>query len=952
MPRPGLRLIVYLLGCFLLQSASAGGQTVNISTGAVEGRVIDATGAVLAGVAVTVSSDALMRPRQTLSDMEGFYRFPALPPGAYALAFARQGFAASHRDAVHISVGFTATIDVVMDLAAVEEQVTVEHRSPVVDKQSVAIATNFDAAELGNLPGARNMAAILAATPAVYLTRFDVGGNTAALGVENGAFGTTANNRPMVEGIDTTGVQGTGFTFDYGSFDEVFVTTAAHTTEWPKPGVQMQFIAKSGGNQYRGAVYADYENRAWQSFNIDEDQIARGVEQGGGLSERETNRLWGYHDVNADVGGFVTRDALWWYTSFRDQEVAARYINFWDRPHRARVTNYTGKATYQATPNHKLVAYGQAGRNHVPNRLDPSGLTGLTAASAIHESEESTADQRGWGWVVKGEWNAVVNNRLFVEVRAGQFGADLQQGSHSSDAARFEDTDTGTVRGSNRDFFSSMRRDQLFGSVSHFKDGWLGNHLFKGGGEVYRTLQADIWRSGYRGNVLHVVEDGVPRQVYLLETGSRSEAGFWAYGAYANDSWRMNDRVTLNLGLRVDRFQLFLPAQEHPAGLFNPTAQMFPAVENLIDWDLPAPRIGLIVDPAGDGQTSLKFSYSQYRSNPGTPTASNANPNSSLWWRRYTWSDLDGDGIWDDGEQGRQPIASRGGAKTEELDPGLELPFVRELAGWVERELPANVGVRAGFVWRGEWNHFQRQDVNQPFDSFIVPVRIPDPGPDGAFNTVDDGLGIDGYQLGPNRQVPVNILRNVPNAESNYWTFDITASKRFDGRWSLVSGFAHTWSHDQASGYFGQQVRQNVFPLTPNDLINAGTNGRYDFRIWSAKVHGTYQAPWELRITPLLRHQSGQPFGRSFSTTLNYGTFRVLAEPIGTRRMDNVTLVDLRVEKAVRLRFGRFALFVDVFNAFNANAEQNISWVSGEFFLQPLNIVAPRIARIGAKVEW
>jgi hypothetical protein len=136
-------------------------------------------------------------------------------------------------------------------------------------------------------------------------------------------------------------------------------------------------------------------------------------------------------------------------------------------------------------------------------------------------------------------------------------------------------------------------------------------------------------------------------------------------------------------------------------------------------------------------------------------------------------------------------------------------------------------------------------------------------------------------------------------------------------------------------------------------LINAGTDGRYAFRVWSAKIHGTYQAPWDVRVTPLLRHQSGHPFGRTFSTSLNYGNnIRILAEPIGARRMDNVTLLDLRVEKGYRLRLGaRLAVFLDMFNVVNANPEQNISWSSGSF-LQPLNIVSPRIARVGAKVEW
>ena len=150
----------------------------------------------------------------------------------------------------------------------------------------------------------------------------------------------------------------------------------------------------------------------------------------------------------------------------------------------------------------------------------------------------------------------------------------------------------------------------------------------------------------------------------------------------------------------------------------------------------------------------------------------------------------------------------------------------------------------------------------------------------------------------------------------------------------------------------GQAVRQNAFPLTPNDLINADENGAYDYRVWSAKVYGTYEAPWGLRFTPFLRHQSGQPFGRTFVAPLNYGNIRILAEPIGTRRTDNITLTDLRVEKV--FRFGntrRIAAFVDLFNAFNANPEQSTNWGS-TMFLRPITIVAPRIARIGLKADW
>jgi hypothetical protein len=107
-----------------------------------------------------------------------------------------------------------------------------------------------------------------------------------------------------------------------------------------------------------------------------------------------------------------------------------------------------------------------------------------------------------------------------------------------------------------------------------------------------------------------------------------------------------------------------------------------------------------------------------------------------------------------------------------------------------------------------------------------------------------------------------------------------------------------------------------------------------------------------VRVTPLLRHQSGQPFGRTFTTRLNYGTVRILAEPMGTRRMDHLTVFDVRVEKGFRLGGARrIAGFVDVFNVLNANPEQNMNWGSVSF-LRPISIVAPRIARVGVKFDW
>jgi hypothetical protein len=957
MSEQSVRLAAVLLAvCVSLATSSGAAQSVGTATGGIDGAVTDHTGALRPGVAVTIASAAMMGTRATVTSAEGRYRFAALSPGEYTLVFMLDGFKTIRREQVQVGVDFTATVNVELQIATLQESVIVERESPAIDRQSTAIAVRFDARALAALPSARSMWAIQAATPAVYVTRFDLGASATGLGGAISAYGTTGFNRPMVEGINVTGINPTGFTLNYGAFEEISVGTAAHGPEWHAPGVQMQFVSKSGGNRYRGTFYGDVGQRDWQSFNVDEGQIRRGALGGSGLSPRDANRLWSYRDINADVGGYITRDKVWWYSSIRGQEIGTRQVNFPVKPVRTSLANYSAKTAYQITPRDKIVVFGQVGRNYQPNRLDPVGPAGSTvaAATAINESEDSTIEQLAWGRVWKGEWNSVVGNALLFEVRVGQFGANRAQEPNGS-APRFEDIGTLVVSGGNRHWQEHLRRDQLFGTFSYFNDGWSGSHHVKVGGEIFRTSAKEVWRRASADDVLHVLRNRMPIEVYLFETPSRSESGLWTYSSYANDSWRVNDRLTVNLGLRFDRYRIFLPEQAHPAGRFNAMPQAFATVDNLIAWNVFAPRVGMVRDLTGDAKTIVKLSYGLYRLAPGTDLGFNANPNSNQWWRRHEWNDLNGSGLWEPGEEGRL-VGQRGGLAVESRDPDLTLPVLHEMAAWIERELFGNTGVRTGVVFRSERQHFARQDVNRPFDAFTSPVSISDPGPDGGVGTPDDGPAIRGYNLRPELVdlAPVNIVRNVPDADSNYWTWDVTATRRFAGRWSLVAGLAHTWSRDQANTYFGQPVRTNVYPLTPNDLINAAEGGQYEFRIWSLKIHGTYSGPWDVQITPFLHHQSGQPFGRTFSTPLNYSqNVRVLAEPMGMRRMDNVTLLDVRVEKGVT--FGgdrRLAGFIDVFNLLNANPEQATNWSSGLAFLRPLSIVPPRLARVGLKVDW
>jgi hypothetical protein len=924
---PAFALIAALIGV-----SPARGQTVGTATGSIVGTVTDTAGGVLPSVNVTVAGEALMGIRQTLTNAEGRFRVVALPPGEYTISVAFDGFTTFESRNVRVGAGSTSTIDAVLS-PRLSEHVTVRTPGNILDRRATTLAHRLETAHLRNLPIARDINAYF----------------NSALGVESPdvTYGTRGTNRPVVEGMLVTGFRSVDFTLDDGSFEEVSVIAGAQGPAWATPGVHLQYVSKAGGNQYRGTLYADYQNDRWQSFNIDESQIARGAEGGLALSPREVNRLWRHHDVNADVGGFIVKDRLWWYSSVREQETEARRVNFLPKPHSVGQTNYTGKGTYRLTPVNTLAVYGQVGWHHEPNTLE-----GFVAGSVINETEASTANKRAVGRVWKGEWTSFVRDSLALELRAGQFAADVDWTPISA-LPRFEDRGTLVVTGGNRDYRRSLRRNQLFATVNHFVEGPTGSHDLKAGIEVLDWVDSEAWRAGYPGNVLHILQNGAPDEVYRISTPSLSMNGLRQFSAHATDSWQLGNRLTLNIGVRFDRHRVFLPAQEH-----SPKQLRFDAVENLIAWNVVAPRLGAVYDVTGTGATLLKASYGKYRIPPGQILGINSNPNSNVWYERYDWVDRNGSGVWDPGEEDGDATDSRGGRTFESLDPNVKLPVVDELTASLERELPAGVALRTGAVWRSERNHFMRQNVNRPFAAFTVPVSLADPGPDGDWGNEDDGPAVAALALAPEfwGLRPSNIVRNVPGSKAEYWTWEIAATRRLQGRWSLTAGFTHTRHQSQAGSYAGQTVRNNPFPVMPSDFINTGEGGAHVFTTWSAKAYGTYTAPYDVRITPMVRHNSGQPFGRTFqaqSNTLMPGAVVVLAEPVGTHRLDNTTLVDLRIEKGIRLNERcRLAGFADVYNLFNSNAEQEMIWLSGPSFLRPLSITPPRIARIGLKMDW
>jgi hypothetical protein len=379
------------------------------STGTIQGRVMDAQGAVLPGVTVTATSPAMLGPQTTVSSETGNYRFPAVPPGTYELTFELAGFNSLKRSGILITLGFTAQVNVELALATLQETVTVSGESPVIDSSATRVVQTFKLEQLQSIPNGRDMWSLLAVTPGVQMGRIDVGGNRAGTQTPYTAYGFAGQVRVLIEGINTTeGTGAAGFYFDYSSVEEVFLGTLGQSAEMPNPGVQSQFITKSGGNQFSGEYYVDWYNNSLQASNIPDDVIARGI-------RAHSNEIDRYYDTAINVGGPIKRDKVWWFGTYRTQFNAVAQPQFdFDKTFDTKLWNPVIKGTYQANQKNKIIGYYQWGTKEQPNRL-PFG-------TYRYPDEGTTLSQTSSSWVYKAEWNGTLSDTFYIEARYGDFG--------------------------------------------------------------------------------------------------------------------------------------------------------------------------------------------------------------------------------------------------------------------------------------------------------------------------------------------------------------------------------------------------------------------------------------------------------------------------------------------------------------------------------------------------
>ncbi|MGQ0734840.1 MAG: hypothetical protein ACT4QD_14445, partial [Acidobacteriota bacterium] len=667
-------------------------------------------------------------------------------------------------------------------------------------------------------------------------------------------------------------------------------------------------------------------------------------------------------DFNINLGGAIKEDKLWWYFSYRDQENQVAQPNFdFTQTFDTRLWNPSGKGTFLVNQNHKLIGYYQWGQKLQPFRQ----FSGAYRYSA----QDSLRNQNSGSWVYKGEWNGTLSSNLYVEGRYGEFGYYFPLVGYSNEPWR-QDDGARTVTGGDWRWQQDRQRKQATGAATYFVDNVLGgSHSIKFGGEVNLETQ---WNgiSSYRpGGIQHIFSNGQAFRVTLgfptadCEVGSLSArdcllsiAKLDHSNVFFSDTWTAN-RLTMTLGLRFDHYKSHVPDQTQLAntiGGFSVAGTTFPA-QTFFTWNSIVPRVGLTYDLlSGTGRTVVKVNYGYFRHNPGPGIAATGNPNQNQKTLTYNWTDLNLNRLFEFGEQGTlvSDLTGPGGVR---IDSGIKQPYTHELSTFFEQQIGNEVGVRVGYVYK---TNDQMWQSYQPFrgpEFYTSTFNFTDIGADGIRGTGDD-------RVIPLRAIPTaslgaatTVVQNVP-AFGRYHTIELSSSKRLSNRWSAGAGFGYTWTEEHGNSYGGNSVSSSNspgFPQTANDP------GVHDFTGWGFKAYGTYEAMFGIRLSPVFRHQSGPQFGRTVSVTgVPAGLFAstagaILLEPLNSRRMDNIYVLDVRAEKIFSLTTrARLRAFADFFNISNSKAAEQISFQTGTAFLRPTNILAPATMRIGARFEW
>jgi hypothetical protein len=948
-------LLLAMLGAF---AAPARAQ---MDQGHLTGTVTDSQGGVLPGVTVTITSPALMGARTAVTEADGKYNVGPIPAGLYQVSFELSGFQTVKRTNIVLSLGNTLNVDGQLQVASLQESVTVTAQSPVVDMQSSKVGTDFTTEKLTGVPTATDIWAVLGQASGVRMNGFDVGGSHKSQQTAYESFGLRNQTRVLNDGVDTTeGTGGSGFYADFYANEEVSVSAGGGDVEMNTPGAAVVSTIKSGGNQFKGLENLTYEPSSWVGNNIDTATAARG------FTGQPNLKFW---EAHFDLGGPIMKDKLWFYgagnrfvinkaISGLDRTIATDLGKFW---------NYTTKETFKATSKDTFIGYLQRGLKDKP-------LRGLSATVP----PESAQPQHSWSWVYKGEWQRVATSRMFVDVKAQLFGYDFPLSTVVDPAVKPPRINNSTnLSGAAWDAFDLARqKPQVIAQSTYYVPDKAGSHDLKVGFEYILDI-SKYAITGASGPIRYLDTNGRPDQIQFVDVGKQSDLGStWQggdnrdqrYAAYLQDRWSPSDRVTVTGGLRWDHQRPFYKDGKRDP-IIKDVYQGSPIFatqttpgRDIFTRDSVAPRVGVSYDLTGKGRTVLKGFYGRFYYNYADQFSS-LNPGSANY-KTYKFNDLNGNNVYDGPQELTGNVIASVGGTTTTVNPNMKKPYADEFDGSIEHQFWGESSIRVAYVRKQTNNEYATLNVAR-VGRYTVPVVVP-------ISVQSFGQAsptIVNYNLLdlPDRPTASNVVTNIPDGSYKYDTVQLAFNKRFGSGLFVQTSFDYQWRNElrgNASFTNTNTISPTTSPLNSDPIgigfymnPNPAVGNRQKSTNWQGRAIARYVFKYDIGLAANLRAQSGYAYAEVLSAALpNAGTTRFFAENINNNRSDSTPILDFRLDKAFTVG-GHYRItgMLDLFNSLNSNAVTNFILTSGSAtngFNKIIATLDPRTAQFGIRFDF
>jgi hypothetical protein len=859
--------ITVLLAIFL--AVFTLGVSAQTQTGTVEGRVADEQGGVLPGVTVTLTGR--QGSQTTVTDSSGEYRFVGLTPGIYEVRAELAGFTTQAVQNIDVGLGKTLQVPLALKVGGLAESVEVTANASSIDTTSAASDNSLSQELLANMP--INMGNFNAATS---LLNYAPGVNSSSAFGGDSSYG----NSLLIDGVDTRDPEGGSawVFFNYNIVEEVQVGGVGAPAEYGGfSGAVVNTITKSGGNSYSGLFEYRHTNDGLASSNISDENLELNPSLG------NANVLKKLNDYTVQLGGPFSKDRAFWWASvqryaFEQDPVGPRTIQTEVSP------RYNGKVTFQLTPNDTLIGSFQYDNYNVTGRAGFPGSTFSTDRQTVRQDSPEA--------VWNAQYRKVFGSNTFLEAKFTGYWGYYYLDPVDKTPARY-DGDTGEYTGgAGYYYYADRARNQVNVSLSKYAEAY-GRHNFKFGMEIERSKSRS--RSEYMDNVYYYDLGGEPYLAYSglnYDIDGRNKRESY----YAQDAWQIG-RLTANLGIRLDHIRGYSPNDDET--VYTPK----------LGW---GPRLGFAYDLLGKGTTVLKGFWGRYFE------GASFNP-----WQRATsgYQDSVSYEVLPNGtlvEFDRVPSLIYG------IDDDIDHLGLDEATLAFEQQLRRDMRFAVTGIWRDYGNFINSVYPAARYTTTSVTNRLTNQ-PMTLYrwanrSTTDEDVfirNVKGFQYLDGNGNPFATL----DPTRNYKGVMFVLTKSYSNRWN--GQFSYVWSKVEGTVSNGgtTSVTGSFFENPNTSLVNSdGLMGLDRTHEW--KLFGGYTIPWiEVALNAYYRAISGTTYQADMSvsgSTLNRsGSTTVYLEPRGSRRLDMLHQVDLRIDKSFRVDVHRFGVFLDFQNLFN-----------------------------------